>query len=189
MTMGQTKLIHEHYDSKPWASIISGTGLALLAVLKFVGDKDWSWINVVLFAIMLLPASILLIMDFIWKNKPILTVYNDRLEVKKAPSSGKTTEILYSDIKNMSLEASQLRIWLDVDSIPSCYYLGAKLNKVQETYDILRTAYDQYNQERGIKPVPLADMPNRTKTLGQIVFMVTTISVVILLFVLNHIFH
>ena len=189
MIMGQIKLIHEHYDSKPWASIISATLFAMVTVLGFIAKKDMYWINTLLFIITLLPISILLVIDIIWKNKPILTVYNDRLEVKKAPSSGKTTEILYSDIKNMSLEASQLRIWLDVDSIPSCYYLGAKLNKVQETYDILRTAYDQYNQERGIKPVPLADMPNRTKSLGQIVFMVTTISVVILLFVLNHLFH
>lgn len=189
MTMGQIKLIHEHYDSKPWLSIISGTLLALLAVLKFVEDKDWSWINVVLFAILLLPASILLIMDFIWKKKPILLVFNDRIEIKKAPSSGKTVEIMYSDIKNMAYDSGELKIWLDEYSMPSRYYLGAKLAKDQETYDILRAAYDQYNQERGIRPVPVESMPKKTKTLGQIVFMITMISVFIALFVFKHFSH
>lgn len=188
MTMGQIKLIHEHYDSKPWASIISATCLALLAILKFVGDKDLNWINVVLFAITLLPVSLLLVMDIIWKKKPTLIVYNDRLEIKKSPSSSKMTEIMYSDIKNMSHEAGGLKIWLDVDSLPSSYYLGTKLAKDQETYDILRNAYDRYNQEHGIKPVPVESMHQKTKTLGQIVFMITVISIIILLFVFKEFF-
>ena len=172
--MGQSKLIHEHYDSKPWASIISATCLALLAIFKFVGDKDLYWINVVLFAITLLPVSLLLVMDIIWKKKPTLIVYNDRLEIKKSPSSSKMTEIMYSDIKNMSHEAGGLKIWLDVDSLPSSYYLGAKLAK---------------DQENGIKPVPVESMTQKTKILSKIVFMITVISIIILLFVFKEFFH
>jgi hypothetical protein len=190
MIMGQIRLIHEHYDSKPWASIISATLIALLALLKLANDiHDHSWIRVVLFCLIMLPSILLLVMDFIWKKKPTLIVYNDRLEVKKSPNSRKMTEIMYSDIKNMFHEAGGLKIWLDVDSRPSNYYLGAKLAQDQETYDILRTAYDQYNQEHGIKPVPVGSMPQKTKTLGQIVLMLTMIGILILLFVLYHNFH
>ena len=185
MTMGQIKIIHEHYDSKPWLSIISGTLLALLAVLKFVEDKDWSWINVVLFAILLLPASILLIMDFIWKKKPILLVFNDRIEIKKAPSSGKTVEIMYSDIRNLAMESGQLLIWRDDQSSPMYCNLGANVRNAQETYDILRSAYDKYNHEHNIKPVPVENLPKRNKGLMIAIMILVMTATMMALFLLR----
>ena len=135
--MGQIKLIHEHYDSKPWAGIISGTLFAILAITKLVVDsKDHTWIYLVLFGLVILPTVVILVMDIIWKKKPTLVVYNDRLEVMK-PMSSKRVEILYSEIKNMALQSGQLRVWLDEYSQPACYNLGANVNKTQESYDIL----------------------------------------------------
>ena len=183
--MGQTKLIHEHYDSKPWASIISATLVAGLAILKLSSDfKEHSWLYLLISGIVILPAVAVLILDIIWKKKPTLVVYNDRLEVMK-PMSSKRVEILYSDIKNMALQSGQLRIWLDEDSQPSCYNLGANANKTQESYDILRTAYDEYNQEHNFKPVPLWDLPKRKLT-AQIVFIIVTFCVISLFLILEH---
>ena len=189
MIMGQTKLIHEHYDRKPWASIISTIIISLLAMLKLANAiHDHTWILVALFCVVILPSIGLLVMDIIWRNKPTLVVYNDRLEVWK-PLSSQRTEIMYSDIRNIALEAGQLQIWLDEYSIPSCHNMGAKLAKAQESYDILRAAYDQYNQEHGIKPVPVASLPKKKMTKGQLVFFVTFACVLGLLLILNHIFH
>ena len=189
MTMGQIKLIHEHYDSKPWASIISATLVAIMAIMKVVDDiNEHSWIRVLLYGIAVLPTILLVVMDIIWKNKPTLVVYNDRLEVWK-PMSSQRTEIMYSDIKNIALEAGQLQIWLDEYSAPSCRNLGAKMAKAQETYDILRNAYDQYNQEHDIKPVPVWSLPKKKMTKGQLVFFATFAGILGFLLILNYIFH
>ena len=186
MIMGQTKIIHEHYDSKPWAGIISATLFAGLTISKLVIDsKEHSWIYLLIFGLVLLPTVVLLVMDIIWKKKPTLVVYNDRLEVMK-PMSSKRVEIMYSDIKNMALQAGQLRIWLDEYSGPSCHNLGANANKAQESYDILRTAYDQYNQEHNFKTVPLWDLPKKKTGIGQVVFIITFLAILMLLFILKH---
>ena len=186
MNMGQIKLIHEHYDSKRWVGIISGTLVACLAILKLVADRDSnSWFRLFFFSLAILPSIIILVMDIIWKKKPIVVVYNDRLEVRKTLSS-KRTEILYSDIKNMALEAGQLRIWLDEYSQPSCYNMGADLDKAQESYDILRTAYDGYNQEHNFKTVPLVDLPKRRTGLTQVVFIVAVLCFLVLFLILEH---
>ena len=183
--MGQTKLIHEHYDSKPWASIISGSLIAALAILKLVEDRgEHSWLYLFIFGVWALPTITLLALDIIWKKKPMLVVYNDRLEVRK-PMSSKRVEILYSQIKNMALQSGQLRVWLDEFSQPACYNLGANVNKTQESYDILRTAYDEYNQEHNFKPIPLWDLPKRKLT-AQIVLVVTTFCLITLFLVIEH---
>ena len=171
--MGQTKLIHEHFDSKPWASIISGSLLSGIAILKLIEDRgEHSWLYA------------LLVMDIIWKKKPTLIVYNDRLEVRKSMSS-KRVEISYSEIKNMALQSGQLRVWLDEFSQPACYNLGANMGKAQESYDILRTAYDQYNQEHNLKPVPLWDLPKRKLT-TQVLIMIVTFCLISLFLIIEH---
>ena len=186
MIMGQTKIIHEHYDSKPWAGIISGSLVACFAIFKLATEfKEHSWFSLVLLAIVLLPSIVVAVMDIIWKRKPIVVVYNDRLEVRK-PMSSKRIEMLYSDIKNMALETGQLRIWLDEYSQPSCYNLGANPGKAQECYDILRTAYDGYNKEHNFKPVSLWDLPKKRIALGQVVMIVTMLAVITLLIILRH---
>ena len=183
--MGQIKVLHEHYDSKPWASIISATLVAGLAILKLSSDfKEHSWLYLLISGIVILPAIVVLILDIIWKKKPTLVVYNDRLEVMK-PMSSKRIEILFSDIKNMALQSGQLRVWLDEYSQPSCYNLGANANKAQESYDILRTAYDQYNQEHNFKTVPLLDLPKR-KMLGPVVFVITVLCLITLFIIMEH---
>jgi hypothetical protein len=186
--MGQTKLIHEHYDSKPWASIISGLLIAGLASLRVFEDRgEHSWIYVLIFAIWALPAIALLVLDIIWKKKPTLIVYNDRLEVRKAMSS-KRVEILYSDIRNMALESGQLRIWVDEFSKPACYNMGANLVKAQESYDILHTAYDEYNQEHNFKPVPLWDLPKKRAGIGKLIFFLSVFFLLVVYQILCHFF-
>ena len=183
--MRQNKLIHEHYDSKPWASIISGSLLAGIAILKLLEDRgEHSWLYLIIFGICLLPTVALLVMDIIWKKKPTLVVYNDRLEVMK-PMSSKRVEILYSEIKNMALQSGQLRVWLDEYSQPACYNLGANANKAQESYDILRNAYDQYNQEHNFKTVPLPDLPKRKLT-AQVLIMIVTFCLISLFLIIEH---
>jgi len=185
MIMGQIKLIHEHYDSKPWASIISGLLIAGLAILRLVEDRgEHSWIYLIVFGVCILPTIAVLVLDVIWKKKPTLVVYNDRLEVMK-PMSNKRVEILYSDIKNMALQSGQLRVWLDEFSQPACYNLGANLGKAQESYDILRTAYDQYNQEHNFKSIPLWDLPKR-KIAVQIVIMIVVFCLISLFMIIEH---
>ncbi|MBO7589165.1 MAG: hypothetical protein J6T18_07065 [Bacteroidaceae bacterium] len=183
--MRQNKLIHEHYDSKPWASIISGSLLAGIAILKLLKDRgEHSWLYLIIFGICLLPTVALLVMDIIWKKKPTLVVYNDCLEVWK-PMSSKRVEILYSQIKNMALQSGQLRVWLDEYSQPACYNLGANANKAQESYDILRNAYDQYNQEHNFKTVPLPDLPKRKLT-AQVLIMIVTFCLISLFLIIEH---
>ncbi len=186
--MGQTKLIHEHYDSKPWASIISGSLVAGLAILKAFEDRgEHSWIYVLIFAIWALPTIALLVLDIIWKKKPTLIVFNDRLEVRKAMSS-KRVEILYSDIRNMALESGQLRIWVDEFSKPACYNMGANATKAQESYDILHTAYDEYNQEHNFKPVPLWDLPKKRAGIGKLIFFLSVFFLLVVYQILCHFF-
>ena len=183
--MGQTKLIHEHYDSKPWASIISGSLLAGFAILKLIEDRgEHSWLYLIIFGVCILPTVVLLVMDVIWKKKPTFVVYNDHLEVMK-PMSNKRVEIMYSEIKNMALESGQLRVWIDEYSQPKCYNLGANASKAQESYDILHTAYVEYNQEHNFKPIPLWDLPKR-KIAVQIVIMIVVFCLISLFMILEH---
>ena len=183
--MGQTKLIHEHFDSKPWASIISGSLIAGLAILKLIEDRgEHSWLYLIIFGVSLLPTVALLVMDIIWKKKPTLVVYNDCLEVRK-PMSSKRVEISYPEIKNMALESGQLRIWVDEFSQPSCFNMGANLGKAQESYDILHTAYVEYNQEHNLKPVPLWDLPKRKLT-TQVLIIIVTFCLISLFLIIEH---
>ena len=172
MSMGQIRVLHEHYDYKPWASIASGLLIAFLAGLRMITDKKMSLADIVLFAIIALPPLVILVFDIIWKKKPTMVVYNDRLEVRKGRKSQRT-EIMYSDIRNLAFESGELLVWLDEYSLPSCYFLGAKLKDDQETYDILRAAYDQYNQEHNFKSVPVASLPQKKKGTGKVVLIIT----------------
>ena len=96
------------------------------------------------------------------------------------------SEILYSDIRNLALQEGQLRIWLDKTSGPSCYNLGANVKNAEDTYNILRATYDQYNQEHGITPVPVESMPERKTGLIQVMIIVTMLAVAVLCLIFKH---
>ena len=80
MIMGQTKLIHEHYDRSPWVSIVAGVLIAGLAILKLFDEKITT-ASVITFALTALPIFLILILRIFSRNNPSLVVYNDRLEV------------------------------------------------------------------------------------------------------------
>ena len=185
MNMGQIRVIHEHYDYKPWASIIAGLLIAILAIFRLVVDKDKSLANLVLFTLVVLPPLVILLIDIFKRNKPTFVVYNDRIEVRKGRKSQRT-EIMYSDIRNLAYESGVLTVWFDEYSAPSCYYLGAKLKDDQETYDILRAAYDQYNQEHNFKSVPVENLPQKKNGMKKVVMIVTMLCVLALLIFLRH---
>ena len=185
MIMGQTKIIHEHYDHKPWVSLIAGLLIAILAIIRLVFDKDKSLANMVLFAIVVLPPFVIVLIDIFRRNKPTVVVYNDRIEVRM-PLQKTPDEILYSDIRNIALQAGQLRIWLDESSGPSCYNLGTNAKNAQETYDILRATFDKYNQEHNITAVPVWSLPQKRSALSRVIFIVTMLCILVLLIILRH---
>ena len=180
--MGQIKVIHEHYDRTPWASILAGVLIAGLAVIKFVADKITT-ATAITFALTAIPLLLIVIFSIIRRNRPALVVCNDRLEVR-TPSlySQKMDEIMYSDIKNLALESGQLLIWSDESSIPMYRNLGANIRNAQETYDILRSAYDRYNQEHNITPAQIENLPKRNK--GMMVLTTVLIMVLIVIFMI-----
>ena len=185
MIMGQIKIIHEHYDHKPWVSLIAGLLIAILAIIRLVFDEDKSLANLVLFALVVLPPFVIVLIDIFRRNKPTVVVYNDRIEVRM-PLQKTPDEIMYSDIMNLALQAGQLRIWLDEASGPSCYNLGTNAKNAQDTYDILRATFDKYNQEHNIKPVPVYNMPNKKTGLPKAIFILIMITVLVLLIILRH---
>lgn len=183
--MGQIRVIHEHYDRSPWASILAGILIVLLAISKLFGEEI-NVLKVIVFALTAIPMLVILIVSIIRRNKPSLVVYNDRLEVLASPtSSKKVDEIMYSDIRNIAMESGQLLIWLDETSVPMYRNLGANAANAQQTYDILRSAYDKYNQDHGINPAQVDYLPRRNK--GKIAVITILIMVLILVFML--IFH
>lgn len=175
--MGQIRVIHEHYDRSPLASIIAGILVAGLAILKLFGE-EFTAAKIIVFALTAIPMMVILILSIIRRKKPTLVVYNDRLEVM-------SDEIMYSDIRNIAMEAGQLLIWLDESSVPMYRNLGANAANAQQTYDILRSAYDQYNQEHNITPAQVDYLPKRKK--GKIIVM--TILIMVLILVLMFISH
>ena len=182
MNMKQTRILYEHYDSKSWAGIIAGLIIAASAVVHLIIDKDFSVANILLHVLTVIPPVLILVVDAVWKNKPLLVVYNDRLEVR-ITSGSRRDEIMYSDIRNMALESGQLRIWRDDISAPSCYNLGYNAVMNQEAYDALRAAFDKYNQEHDITPVPVDRLPKKNSmvTAVMIVTMVAVIAFLVFL--------
>ena len=169
--MGQSKVIHEHYDRAPWASILAGILIAGLAILKLFGE-ELNAAKIIVFVLTVIPMLVILIVSIIRRNKPSLVVYNDRIEVL-------SDEILYSDIRNIAMESGQLLIWLDESSVPMYRNLGANVRNAQETYDILRSAYDKYNQEHNITPAQVEYLPKRNK--GKIILITIMIMIGILM--------
>lgn len=188
MIMGQIKVIHEHYDSRPLRSLIVGLLIAILAGVNLFLDKDRSLADLVLSALLVFPPFVILVFELLRWNKPAMVVYNDRLEVR-LPFKRNRKEILYSEIKNLALEAGQLRIWLDEYSMPSCYNLGENVKNAEDTYSILRATYDKYNQECGITPVPVESMPQKKAGVAQVVLIVTMVCTLALLIILRHFSH
>lgn len=186
--MGQIRLIHEHYDSKPLRSLIVGLLIAILAGVNLITDKDRSLADLVLSALIVFPPFVIMVFELLRWNKPAIVVYNDRLEVRM-PFKRDRKEILYSEIKNFALEAGQLRIWFDEYSMPSCYNLGENVKNAEDTYNILRATYDKYNQEYGIKPVPVESMPKKKAGVAQVVLIVTMICTLALLIIVRHFSH
>lgn len=183
--MGQIRVIHEHYDSKPLRSLIVGLLVAILAGVGLILDKDRSLADLVLSALLIFPPFVILVFELLRWNKPAIVVYNDRLEVRM-PFKRDRKEILYSEIKNLALESGQLRIWLDELSAPSCYNLGENTQNAEDTYNIIRATFDKYNQEYGIRPVPVESMPKKKTTLSQVVLIVTMICILTLLIIVRH---
>ena len=181
--MGQIKVLHEHYDRTPWASILAGVLIAGLAIIKFF-DEEITKASVITFSLSALPLLLIVFFRIISRNRPALIVYNDRLEVR-APSnySRKTDEILYSDIRNLAIESGQLLIWLDESSAPMYCNLGANAANAQETYDILRSAYDKYNKEHNITPAQIENLPKRKKGLIMAITFLIMVAIMMLLFV------
>ena len=79
--MGQIRLIHEHYDSKPLRSLIVGLLIAILAGVNLIADKDRSLADLVLSALLVFPPFVIMVFELLRWNKPAIVVYNDRLEV------------------------------------------------------------------------------------------------------------
>ena len=183
MTMGQTKLIHEHYDRSPLASILAGVLIIGHAILRLFDDEITTE-SIILLAVTVVPLLIILIIGITRRNKPSLVVYNDRIEVK-TPSqySKKINEILYSDIKNLAFESGQLLIWLDESSNPMYCNLGANAGNAQASYDILRSAYDKYNQEHNITPARIDYLPKRNKPLIMAITILVMVGIMMLIFI------
>ena len=83
------------------------------------------------------------------------------------------------------MESGQLLIWLDESSAPVYFNLGANAANAQETYDILRSAYDKYNQEHNITPAQIENLPKRNKKLIMAITIFIMIAIMILLFELR----
>ncbi len=181
MIMGQTKLIHEHYDRKPWLSIVAGI-LVLIPLITRVIDDDFSVTSIIICALTAVPLVLILILDLITRKKPSIVVYNDRLVVRVPSVSYKTDEITYSDIRNMAMESGQLLIWQDDQSSPMCYNLGANIRNAEETYDILRSAYDKYNQEHNITPAQVENLPKRNKGMAVLLTVMIMTGILMLIF-------
>ena len=175
--MGQIRVIHEHYDRSPWASIVAGILIAGLAIIKLFG-QEINAAKIIVFALAIIPMLVILIVSIIRRNKPLLVVYNDRLEVM-------SDEILYSDIRNIAMESGQLLIWLDESSVPIYRNLGAKVANAQQTYDILRSAYDKYNQEHNITPAQVENLPKRNKGKIMAITFLIMVAIMILMFLLH----
>ena len=180
--MGQIKVIHEHYDRTPWASILAGVLISGLAIIKFLAEKITT-ASAITFALTAIPLLLIIVLSIIRRNKPILVVCNDRLDVRASSLySRKVDELMYSDIRNLALESGQLLIWCDESSIPMYRNLGVNARNAQETYDILRSAYDRYNQEHNITPAQIENLPKRNK--GMMVLTTVLIMVLIVIFMI-----
>ena len=83
------------------------------------------------------------------------------------------------------MESGQLLIWRDDQSSPMYCNLGANVRNAQETYDILRSAYDKYNHERNINPVPVENLPKRNKGLMIAIMILVMIATMMALFLLR----
>ena len=180
--MGQIRVLHEHYESKTWASLIYAFLILILAIIKLFFDKDQSIIDILITVVLVVPFLAAFVMDLYWRNKPVMIVYNDRLEIRK-PLSFRRVEFMYSDIRNVDMVSGQLLIWSDEVSAPSRYNLGMNGDRAQETFNMIRTSYDKYNQERGISPIPL-DRLSTKRNIGTklAMIMVFTIAIMILVY-------
>ena len=179
--MGQIRIIHEHYDSKSWISIIAGVMIATMAMTHPFMDKEITWVWAVDVALTSAPVLLLLVLQIIRRNKPVLVVYNDRIEARLPAISKGLNEMLYSDIKNIDFKSGQLLIWRDEVSAPLCLNLGVNAQRAEETYNILRTTYDRYNREKNIKPVPVEDLPRKKSGLwfALLVLIITLVMMIV----------
>jgi len=184
--MGQIKVLHEHYYRAPWASMLAGFLIAGLAIFKLFGEEITTE-SVITFSLTGVPLLLILILSIIRRNKPSLVIYNDRIEINVSSSkySQRAEEIMYSEIKNLTMESGQLLIWRDESSAPIYYNLGANVKYAQETYDILRSAYDKYNKEHNITPTRIENLPKRNKSLIMAITILIMTAIMILIFMLR----
>ena len=83
------------------------------------------------------------------------------------------------------MESGQLLIWLDESSVPMYCNMGANAKYSQETYEILRSAYDKYNKEHNITPAKVEDLPKRNKALIMAIAILIMTAIMILIFMLS----
>lgn len=184
--MGQIKVLHEHYYRAPWASMLAGFLIAGLAIFKLFGEEITTE-SVITFSLTAIPLLLILVLSIIRRNKPVLVIYNDRIEVNVSSSkySRRVNEIMYSDIKNLTMESGQLLIWLDEASVPMYCNMGANAKYSQETYEILRSSYDKYNKEHNITPARIENLPKRNKVLIMAIAILIMTAIMILIFMLR----
>ena len=189
--MRQHQIIHEHYNSKPWFIII----LEFLTIAFLVSSQGLSFLNkqypdtslalkIVILGIPVLYLILVFLDGLYWKRKPTIVVYNDRLEVRK-PFSLNRTEIMYSDIRNVDCQFTQLMVWRNEISAPECYNMGVKAKIAEETFNYIRSSFDKYCLENNIKPAPLESLPQKKTSLQQAVMIITMVAVLALFFILS----
>ena len=189
--MRQPQIIHEHYNAKPWFSII----LEFLTIAFLVSSQGLSFLNkqypdtslalkIVILGIPVLYLFVVFLDGLYWKRKPTIVVYNDRLEVRK-PFSLNRTEIMYSDIRNVDCQFTQLMVWRNEISAPECYNMGVKAKIAEETFNYIRSSFDKYCLENNIKPAPLESLPQKKTSLPQVVLIVTMLAALTLFLILS----
>ena len=189
--MRQPQIIHEHYNAKPWFSII----LEFLTIAFLVSSQGLSFLNkqypdtslalkIVILGIPVLYLILVFLDGLYWKRKPTIVVYNDRLEVRK-PFSLNRTEIMYSDIRNVDCQFTQLMIWRNETAAPECYNMGVKAKIAEETFNYIRSSFDKYCLENNIKPAPVDSLPKKKTSLQQVVMIITMLAVLALFFILS----
>ena len=189
--MIQPKIIHEHYNAKPWFSII----LEFLTIAFLVSSQGLSFLNkqypdtslalkIVILGIPVLYLFVVFLDGLYWKRKPTIVVYNDRLEVRK-PLSLNRIEIMYSDIRNVDCQFTQLMIWRNETAAPECYNMGVKAKIAEETFNYIRSSFDKYCLENNIKPAPIESLPKKKASLPQVVLIVTMLAALTLFLILS----
>ena len=92
---------------------------------------------------------------------------------------------MYSDIRNVDCQFTQLMIWRNETAAPECYNMGVKAKIAEETFNYIRNSFDKYCLENNIKPAPVDGLPKKKTSLQQVAMIVTMLAVLALFFILS----